>query len=510
MATIQLKRGLEAALPQLKPGEMGFCTDSNNIFIGTTTGNQLIGKAEGVMTSGIYDTNNSGVVDRAESIDWTGVENKPTEYNPTPHHHDTRYYTENEVDNLLTGKSNASHTHDSRYLGISAKATDSDKLDGIDSSGYKRRYSEDLMIDGDSNTYYPVVIQTITLDPTVVTNIEIYRGYNWTAPDTWNTATHRGGLWAVVNIALNGWGGFNYDHAIIVSQQYSSMVGDIRVAEPDTDTLIVWLRGGGAKYRITYNTDQTNIHSTVYYDQYVNRAGTQYERIYTPLATPVAELSSLGVKRFIANSTIYLGTGYRDLSGGSQIATESWVNSQGYITGYTNNFITGISGNGNGTLTVNRQGLSNLTTVLAHSHNYLSTSGGTLSGSLTLNSGVYNHHGSSSYDKVRVWNSSSYTIGMVSAQSYGYLNDYAMTFTMNADSDRGFLWRDTSDSASDGAMSLTTDGRLYVKNIVNADRFFSRSKGAYCVVSPSATSLKISVQSAVPGSPNTNDLWIDT
>ena len=70
----------------------------------------------------------------------------------------------------------------------------------------------------------------------------------------------------------------------------------------------------------------------------------------------------------------------------------------------------------------------------------------------------------SSYDKLRVWNSGSYTIGMNSAMTYGYLNDYAMTFTMNADTDRGFLWRDINDAKSDGAMSLTTDGRLTVKS----------------------------------------------
>ena len=48
-----------------------------------------------------------------------------------------------------------------------------------------------------------------------------------------------------------------------------------------------------------------------------------------------------------------------------------------------------------------------------------------------------------SYDKLRVWNEASYTIGMNNAMTYGWLNDYAMTFTMNADSDRGFVWRDT-------------------------------------------------------------------
>ncbi len=74
------------------------------------------------------------------------------------------------------------------------------------------------------------------------------------------------------------------------------------------------------------------------------------------------------------------------------------------------------------------------------------------------------HTAQSSYDKIRVWNSNLYTIGMVSAQSLGYLNDYAMTFTMNNNANRGWLWRDYDDTASDGAMSLTTDGRLYVKS----------------------------------------------
>ena len=69
------------------------------------------------------------------------------------------------------------------------------------------------------------------------------------------------------------------------------------------------------------------------------------------------------------------------------------------------------------------------------------------------------------YDKIRVYPSSNYTIGMKSAQTFGFLNDWATTFTMNADADRGWLWRDGNDTDSDGAMSLTTDGRLFVKGI---------------------------------------------
>lgn len=72
------------------------------------------------------------------------------------------------------------------------------------------------------------------------------------------------------------------------------------------------------------------------------------------------------------------------------------------------------------------------------------------------------------YDKLRVWNSSSYTIGMNNAMTFGYLNDYATTFTMNADNDRGWIWRDVNDAKSDGAASLTTDGRFTVKSILKS------------------------------------------
>ena len=68
-----------------------------------------------------------------------------------------------------------------------------------------------------------------------------------------------------------------------------------------------------------------------------------------------------------------------------------------------------------------------------------------------------------SYDKLRVWNSNLYTIGMRSAMTYGGLNSYAMTFTMNNNAARGFVWRDFDDAQNDGAMSLTTTGILTVK-----------------------------------------------
>jgi hypothetical protein len=56
---------------------------------------------------------------------------------------------------------------------------------------------------------------------------------------------------------------------------------------------------------------------------------------------------------------------------------------------------------------------------------------------------------------------------MYSGMTYGYLNDYAMTFQMNNDADRGWIWRYDGQAASDGAMSLTTGGKLKLKDIAD-------------------------------------------
>ena len=74
--------------------------------------------------------------------------------------------------------------------------------------------------------------------------------------------------------------------------------------------------------------------------------------------------------------------------------------------------------------------------------------------------------------KFQVWNESSYGIGMTSGVTLGGLNDYAMTFCMNNDSDRGFWWGYSGQAKSAGAMSLTTGGNLYVSNQVQAQETY--------------------------------------
>jgi predicted nucleic acid-binding Zn-ribbon protein len=67
-----------------------------------------------------------------------------------------------------------------------------------------------------------------------------------------------------------------------------------------------------------------------------------------------------------------------------------------------------------------------------------------------------------SRDKIRVWESASYTIGMKSGYDYGHLGsgEYAMSFQMNDNPGRGWWWGHDSHTDDQGAMALTTDGEL--------------------------------------------------
>jgi hypothetical protein len=99
--------------------------------------------------------------------------------------------------------------------------------------------------------------------------------------------------------------------------------------------------------------------------------------------------------------------------------------------------------------------------LAGHTHSeYVAKAGGTMTGTLTYT--TLDGPGTSSRDKIRVYSNSNYAIGMQSAITYGGLNDWAMTFQFNDEDDRGFWWGDTSHTTAQGAMSLTTNGRLTV------------------------------------------------
>mmetsp|Transcript_7524 Transcript_7524/g.31323 ORF Transcript_7524/g.31323 Transcript_7524/m.31323 type:complete len:275 (+) Transcript_7524:580-1404(+) len=65
-------------------------------------------------------------------------------------------------------------------------------------------------------------------------------------------------------------------------------------------------------------------------------------------------------------------------------------------------------------------------------------------------------------NKFRVYPTKQYCTGMQSGVTFGDLADWAMTFQMNNDDDRGFWWGDDGHNTSQGAMSLSTRGWLSV------------------------------------------------
>jgi len=67
-----------------------------------------------------------------------------------------------------------------------------------------------------------------------------------------------------------------------------------------------------------------------------------------------------------------------------------------------------------------------------------------------------------SRDKYRLWNSNAYAIGFDNAMSFGGLNNYATTFQMNNQSNRGWVFLDNAHTDAQGSMALTTDGKMTV------------------------------------------------
>ena len=143
------------------------------------------------------------------------------------------------------------------------------------------------------------------------------------------------------------------------------------------------------------------------------------------------------------------------------------ANDAGTLTLNDNVLVTSLAGSGTRMVTADASGNLSTTSIPGGADNLGNHSATT---SLDMNANdIYEVNrvvtrGTSDYDKLRVYSSSNYTIGMHSGMTLGYLNDWATTFTMNNETDRGWVWRDVNDATSDGAMSLTTNGRMYVKS----------------------------------------------
>lgn len=86
---------------------------------------------------------------------------------------------------------------------------------------------------------------------------------------------------------------------------------------------------------------------------------------------------------------------------------------------------------------------------------------------LTVNGGQVFTAATQARVKFGVWSDTTYGIGMQSGYTYGGLvNDYAMTFQFSNTNTRGFWWGDSSHTNAQGAMALTTNGKLTIAHSV--------------------------------------------
>jgi len=141
-----------------------------------------------------------------------------------------------------------------------------------------------LQINGDANTYYPVLIKAPvnSRGDFPYAEFHISRKFNAYAPDSWNTATHKGGLtFAFRWSGDQAWGGNDKTLQVLeFSEMYSKMVAGFKLS---TSGIVIWLRGGGAAYSI--HSDYGDSISTVIYlsgftdakgDVYAPRTNLEY------------------------------------------------------------------------------------------------------------------------------------------------------------------------------------------------------------------------------------------
>ena len=112
-------------------------------------------------------------------------------------------------------------------------------------NNYGYQYKTSITINGDSNTYYPVLI--LGGDQNVMREIMVKRSYSEKAPTDWNGHPSAKGISLLLKIKCNfgGWGGANYSWVI---HELEEMYGNVFASASrvmDNMGFVIFLRGGG-------------------------------------------------------------------------------------------------------------------------------------------------------------------------------------------------------------------------------------------------------------------------
>jgi len=228
------------------------------------------------------------------------------------HNHDDRYYTESEINSLLSGKQDAATAITTSNIGSQSvnyanSAGTAGQVSGISVSSSQMQYLKntldstslpytcDIYVDGDANTYYPV--HFIWGDQDVWRRIVIKRGYSEEAPwDPVGTGVHHGGLLLDWEGNFGGWGGAEYsDRLRVFNESYTNVCADMFIYTHSMGYVFM-LRGGHALYHISSDQPIRGYHQTGTPDIAYNTSTLFYDhsnvgyRVYAP--APVTSINS--------------------------------------------------------------------------------------------------------------------------------------------------------------------------------------------------------------------------
>jgi hypothetical protein len=395
------------------------------------------------------------------------------------------------------------YTNSGNYFQISANGTETVRLgSNIDAVSGGFRIGTTTVIDSSRNaTFASTTTGLIEMNQTSTS------GYFGAASFSWGGVTTYPTLYGENS---DRWVMICFPHIPYMQNGSRGFTGTTRGAvtryEGDINTTTYWDAGvkaniGANTYSISLNNADwvLNINSS---DRQVNaKYGLKVDG-----TTVIDSSRNLTNIRYVTAERLYVGDGndgffYSDTNGRTAFAGGHFY-IQNSVTSYYNyatnqyhgdssgdnhyfrsNYVGGTNWNfdTSGNLTALSYKVSG-TTVIDSSRNL--TNIGTVSTSSTITCGgevnasgdiyagggqVYVNSGNADV-KLGLWgnNSTTYGIGMTSGVTYGGLNDYAMTFCMNNESDRGFWWGYSGQSKSSGAMSLTTAGVLTVASSITA------------------------------------------
>jgi len=225
--------------------------DSYGVYIGSNVGGTHYLRGNGTFTTGgstytLYHTGNLPSIPSGNSIiDWTANQGS------------TNIHSGNYT-NTNTQLTPAQVLTSIKAVDGSGSGLDADTVDGSHSNlSYGAGKQYDFTINGDADTFYPVVINGAS--NARMTRLTIFRGYSETAPSTWNNASHKGGLTLDMDVRFGGWGGYpNMMNVHDFGEIYSRICGGAAWTA-HTMKFVVWLRGGGASYHI----DSPNINLSI-------------------------------------------------------------------------------------------------------------------------------------------------------------------------------------------------------------------------------------------------------